>query len=103
MVVFSFSLTVRTFHGLLISTYNFARSLEVRTRTPKNARERRIVQTVPPSTWLKVHRIKKKGRAFTPGPSWSPVSFLSSGSAALPGYGKLMAGAVWPSKVKVYE
>src|SRR5829696_4068293 len=64
MVGFSFSLTVRTLHGLVIQTYNLARTLGIRTRTPK------------------YNKGKKKGRSVEVRPfPFGYSSFLSSGSA----------------------
>src|SRR5215218_9819307 len=77
MVVFSFSLTAYILHGLVISTYNLACSLEVRTRT------------------LKYSRGKKKGRSpdKDPGPPaprakgtrLRPAPFCSFGARRLRG------------------
>jgi hypothetical protein len=79
-VDFSFSLTVRTTHGLVNQMYNFASSLEVWTRTPK------------------YNKGKKKGRSVEIRP------FLSNDLAALRAYGSMLGKVavmvpVWDSIV----
>ena len=68
------------------------------TRVPVMEFVTTLLASLSDSPIVQRHRIssRRKGR----NPRARP--FLSSGSAALPGYGNLMAGAVKPSKVTVY-